>query len=44
MAEITLVEAINQALAFEMQADSTVVVLGEDIAKNGVYFVQRWIT
>jgi 2-oxoisovalerate dehydrogenase E1 component beta subunit len=38
MAEITLVEAINQALAFEMQADPNVVVLGEDIAKNGGVF------
>lgn len=38
MAEITLVEAINQALAYEMQADSDVVVLGEDIAKNGGVF------
>lgn len=38
MAEITLVEAINQALAYEMQADPTVVLLGEDIAKNGGVF------
>lgn len=38
MAEITLVEAINQALAYEMQADRDVVVLGEDIAKNGGVF------
>jgi len=38
MAEITLVEAINQALAYEMQADPDVVVLGEDIAKNGGVF------
>lgn len=38
MAEITLVEAINLALAYEMQADPTVVVLGEDIAKNGGVF------
>src|ERR1700733_12790404 len=38
MAEITLVEAINQALTYEMQADPTVVVLGEDIAKNGGVF------
>jgi 2-oxoisovalerate dehydrogenase E1 component subunit beta len=38
MAEITLVEAINQALTYEMQADSSVVVLGEDIAKNGGVF------
>jgi len=38
MAEITLVEAINQALHFEMEADENVVVLGEDIAKNGGVF------
>jgi 2-oxoisovalerate dehydrogenase E1 component beta subunit len=38
MAEITLVEAIAQALAYEMRADPTVVVLGEDIAKNGGVF------
>jgi pyruvate dehydrogenase E1 component beta subunit len=38
MAEITLVEAINLALAHEMQKDSEVVVLGEDIAKNGGVF------
>lgn len=38
MAEITLVEAVNLALAHEMQADKDVVVLGEDIAKNGGVF------
>lgn len=38
MAEMTLVEAINLALAHEMQADPTVVVLGEDVAKNGGVF------
>lgn len=38
MAEITLVEAINQALAYEMEHDKNVVVLGEDIAKNGGVF------
>jgi pyruvate dehydrogenase E1 component beta subunit len=38
MAEMTLVEAVNQALAYEMQVDSTVVVLGEDIGKNGGVF------
>lgn len=38
MAEITLVEAINQALAYEMQADKDVLVLGEDVAKNGGVF------
>lgn len=38
MAEITLVEAVNQALAYELQADANVVVLGEDIGKNGGVF------
>ncbi len=38
MNEITLVEAVNQALAYEMKSDSSVVVLGEDIAKNGGVF------
>lgn len=38
MAEITLVEAVNQALRYEMKNDATVVVLGEDVAKNGGVF------
>jgi 2-oxoisovalerate dehydrogenase E1 component beta subunit len=38
MAELTLVEAVNQALAFEMQANPNVVVLGEDVGKNGGVF------
>src|SRR5689334_22794618 len=38
MTEITLVEAINQALRYEMTNDSSVVILGEDIAKNGGVF------
>jgi len=38
MAEITLVEAITQALAYEMKVDPNVIVLGEDIAKNGGVF------
>src|SRR5476651_185849 len=38
MAEITLVEAINLALAYEMGVDPEVVVIGEDIAKNGGVF------
>src|SRR5665213_1178238 len=38
MAEITLVEAITQAMAYEMRADESVVVLGEDVAKNGGVF------
>lgn len=38
MAEITLVEAIQQALAYEMAQDKDVVVLGEDVGKNGGVF------
>lgn len=38
MAEITLVEAINQALAYEMANDESVVLLGEDIGVNGGVF------
>jgi 2-oxoisovalerate dehydrogenase E1 component beta subunit len=38
MAEITLVEAIDLALGFEMNRDSTVVLLGEDIGVNGGVF------
>src|SRR4051812_15600115 len=35
---ITLVEAVNQALHYEMAADKDVIVLGEDIARNGGVF------
>lgn len=38
MAEITLVEAVNLALAHEMQADERVVILGEDVGVNGGVF------
>lgn len=38
MAEITLAEAITQALAYEMQADKNVVIFGEDVATNGGVF------
>lgn len=38
MPEITLVEAINLALAYEMQADPEVVVMGEDVARDGGVF------
>jgi len=38
MAELTLVEAVNQALAYEMAADQNVVVLGEDVGVNGGVF------
>ena len=38
MTEITLVEAVGQALAYEMAADPDVVVLGEDVGINGGVF------
>ena len=38
MSAITLVEAVNQALAYEMAHDHDVIVFGEDIAKNGGVF------
>lgn len=38
MAEMTLVEAINLALARAMQEDPNVVVLGEDVGVNGGVF------
>ncbi|OGT59040.1 MAG: 2-oxoisovalerate dehydrogenase [Gammaproteobacteria bacterium RIFCSPHIGHO2_12_FULL_42_10] len=38
MPEITLIEAITLALSFEMQADPSVVVLGEDVGLDGGVF------
>ena len=38
MAEITLVQAVNLALARAMEADRSVVVLGEDVGKDGGVF------
>jgi pyruvate dehydrogenase E1 component beta subunit len=38
MQPLTLVEAINRAMAHEMAADPTVVVLGEDVGVNGGVF------
>ncbi|WP_428775313.1 alpha-ketoacid dehydrogenase subunit beta [Vibrio sp.] len=38
MAEMTLVEAVNLALHYEMEHDENVVVLGEDIGDNGGVF------
>ena len=38
MAAITLIEAITQALAYEMKHDDSVVVLGEDVGINGGVF------
>lgn len=38
MAKLTLVEAVNQALAWEMAHDDSVVVFGEDVGVNGGVF------
>lgn len=38
MSEITLVEAVTQALAFELQADPRMVVFGQDVGANGGVF------
>ncbi len=38
MANLTLVQAINLALTQEMEADNRVVLLGEDVGKNGGVF------
>ncbi|MGA9334770.1 MAG: alpha-ketoacid dehydrogenase subunit beta, partial [Rudaea sp.] len=38
MAQITLIEAVTQALAWEMAHDDSVVVLGEDVGLNGGVF------
>src|ERR1700685_2030254 len=38
MAQLTMVEAINMAHAWEMERDPTVVVLGEDVGANGGVF------
>lgn len=38
MPDITLVEAVTQALAYELQHDDNVVVFGEDVGKNGGVF------
>lgn len=38
MTEITLIEAVTQALAYEMKHDPNVVVFGEDVGLNGGVF------
>ena len=38
MTDITLVEAVTQALAYELAHDDNVVVFGEDVGKNGGVF------
>ena len=35
MPDITLIEAVTQALAYELAQDENVVVFGEDVGKNG---------
>lgn len=38
MPDITLVEAVTQALAYELEHDKNVVIFGEDVGKNGGVF------
>src|SRR5699024_2400531 len=38
MAQITLIEAVTQALAYEMEHDESVMILGEDVGVNGGVF------
>lgn len=38
MPDITLVEAVNQALAYELEHDENILVFGEDVGKNGGVF------
>ncbi len=38
MSQITIAEAINQALCYEMAVDKNIVVFGEDVATNGGVF------
>lgn len=38
MSDITLLEAVTQALAFELEQDENIVVFGEDVGKNGGVF------
>ncbi len=38
MAKITMLEAVTQALAWELENDDSVVVFGEDVGANGGVF------
>ncbi|HEX7522712.1 MAG TPA: alpha-ketoacid dehydrogenase subunit beta, partial [Candidatus Deferrimicrobium sp.] len=38
MAEVTLIKAVNDALATEMARDPSVCVLGEDVGRDGGVF------
>ena len=39
MAQMTMVQAINNALKTELQNDENVLVFGEDVGVNGVFRV-----
>ena len=41
MAEVTLIKAINEALAAEMARDPSVCILGEDVGVDGGVFGRR---
>ncbi len=43
MSEISLLEAVNMALHYEMEHDPDVVVLGEDVGVNGGVFAPPWV-
>src|SRR4051812_7285296 len=36
--KLTIIEALNQALTLELERDDRVVILGEDVGKNGGVF------
>ena len=38
MAEMNIVEAVNEAMRIEMERDESVMVLGEDVGKSGGVF------
>ena len=38
MPQVTLIEAVTQALAYEIRRDPSVIVLGEDVGVNGGVF------
>jgi pyruvate dehydrogenase E1 component beta subunit len=38
MADLNMVDALNQAMAYELEHDPAVVLLGEDIGVNGGVF------
>src|ERR1700690_56978 len=38
MSEITLIEAITQAMAYELAHDENIIIFGEDVGANGGVF------